>query len=516
MVEQAVRPIVEAMLSHIPSGWTEAVMYARAGRHGSSVTGGYSPRRSGRHAGLPSPHEHLMALGEMLREEHGWEPASLEIRCRPTGEYRLVAFHDAITQVTGDGGFQVVLDPEYELPQPGLRQEPGTAAAAGDPELAVARFRRYLERRAEILGRPEQLPPPATEAAIQAAEQQLGHRIPADLRALYLLADGDRDHYLFPGNAWLSVASMAGEHLEWGAAQRPWYGWDLEWNAVVLDTVPADTVRRCGGHPGWLRFGSGEDGNFLAVDMAPARAGRPGQVIRTGRDYDEGPVYVTDSVTSLLGRCLELLEQGAYSVHGEHLYLEEPGAEHETQEIIGGNVPEEVPPTLQALHVNDVTGPVDLAPLTAAPRLRKLHLNRATTADITPVRELPVESLRVGLDGGDLSPLAGHAHLASLGLTTTAPVDLAPLRTAPQLRGLDLSGAERADVAVLAELPSLRYLALTLDQWSALLDKAGAPPALAAARLAGEEVTLDDALAWAARLGLDTDGALRLAGSLRE
>ncbi|MBC2908140.1 SMI1/KNR4 family protein [Streptomyces sp. PSKA01] len=514
MVEQAVRPIVQRMMSYIPAGWTEAVMYSRAGHGGSSVTGGYSPRRSGWGSGLPAPHEHLMALGEILRKQHGWEPVSMEIRCRPSGEYRLVAFHDAISFVTGaEGGFQVVLDPGHRLVQPGLRQEPGTATPAGDPESAVARFRTYLERRAAILGRPEELPPPATEAAIEAAEHKLGHRLPADLRALYLIADGGRDLDLFPRNAWLSLDSMVAEHTEWGADQRPWFGWDLEWEAVVFDTAPADTVRRCGGHPGWLRFGTSEDGNFLAVDMSPARDGRPGQVIGTGRDHDEGPAYVADSVTSLLGRCLELLEQGAYELHGGQLYLDEPGSEPETQQIIGGDLPDEVPATLQALHVNNVTGLVDLAPLSAAPRLRRLHLNRSTTADLTPIRDLPVESLRVTLDGGDLTPLTGHPHLASLGLTTTARVDLTPLRTVPHLHGLDLSGADIADPAVLADLPGLRYLALTADQWNDLLDGAGAPPGLAAAHLSADDATFDDALAWAARLGLDTDGAVRVSGS---
>lgn len=515
MVEQAVRPIVEAMLSHVPSGWSQAVTHGRAGRGGTSMTGWYGPHRGGWAGGMPNRHEELMALGEALRTERGWEPVSLEIRCRPSGEFRLVAFHDAVTWTTGaEAGFQVVLDRAFRLPQPGLRQEPSVAAPAGDPEVATARFRTYLERRAAILGRPEELPPPATEAALEAAEQRLGVRLPADLRALYLIADGGADLGLFPGNGWLSLTGMVGEHTEWGADQRPWFGWDLEWDAVVFDTAPADTVRRCGGHPGWLRFGTGEDGNFLAVDTAPARDGRPGQVIHTGRDYDEGPLYRADSVTSLLGHCLDLLERGAYEVHGDRLYPEYAGTEPETQQIIGGDVPAEVPPTLQALHVNNVSGLVDLGPLSAAPRLRRLHLNRSTTADLTPVRDLPVESLRVTLDGGDLTPLTGHPHLASLDLRTPAPVDLAPLRTVPQLHGLDLSGARPADLSVLADLKELRYLALTGEQWATLLDGAGAPPGLAAAQLAGEDATFDDALAWAARLGLDTEGALRVTGSV--
>ncbi|MFF2406258.1 SMI1/KNR4 family protein [Streptomyces sp. NPDC058092] len=519
MVEQAIRPIVEAIVANAPSGWTEAVLHSRAGRGGSSVTGHYLPQGDSWGARVPNPYAELMALAQTLRKDHGWEPVNLEIRCRPSGEYRLVAFHDALTRVTGlNSGFQVVLDPDYRLPQPGRHQEPGTAAPAGDAELAVARFRAYLEKRAAILGHPDELPPPATAAAIDEAEHRLGRRLPADLRALYLIADGDgigyEHRYLFQGNAWLSLESLVDETTDWGSGERPWFGWDLEWDAVVFDTTPADTVRRCGSHPGWLRFATGEDGNYLAVDTAPARYGRPGQLIRTGRDYDDGPAYVADSVTSLLGHYLELLDQGAYEKHGDHVSLLEPDREPDPQQIIG-DIPDEVPPTLQAIHINDATGPVDLAPLTAAPGLRRLHLNRSTTSDLRPVRELPVESLRITLDGGDLTPLEGHPHLASLGLTTTVPADLAPLRTIPHLRGLNLSGADVADPTVLADLTGLRYLSLTGRQWTTLLTEGQMPPALTAAHLADTDATLDEALAWAARLGLTTENALRVTGTLK-
>ena len=521
MVEQAVRPIVEAIVANGPSGWTHAVMHASAGRGGTGVTGGYTPRRDQWNAGIPNPYMELMALAEALREDRGWEPVSLEIQCRPSGGYRLVAFNnDAITRVTGMGsGFQAVLDADYRLPQPGLHQEPGTGAPTGDPELAVARFRAMLQRRAAILGHPEQLPPPATAAAIDEAERRLGCRLPPDLRALYMIADGDgigyENRYLFQGNAWLSLESLVSEHTEWGASERPWYGWDLEWDAVVFDAAPTNTVRRCGGHPGWLRFATSEDGNFLAADTVPARNGRPGQIIQTGRDYDDGPAYVADSITSLLGHYLELLDQDAYEKHdGDYISLSEPACDPAPQTIIGG-LSDEVPPTLQAIHINDAAGLVDLAPLTAAPNLCRLHLNHSTTADLTPVRELPVESLRVTLDGGDLTPLTGHPHLASLDLTTTVPTDLAPLRTVPHLRGLDLSGADVHDPTLLADLAHLRYLSLTGRQWATLLDEGKVPPTLSAARLADADASLDDALAWAARLGLDTQNAIRITGGLK-
>lgn len=521
MVEQAVRAIAQAIVAGAPDGWTQAALHAQAGRGGSSSTGGYLPRMKGRHAFVTAPHRDLMALAQTLRQERGWDPVSMEFRCLPSGEYRFVAFHDAVTQVSGGiSGFEVVLDAGYRLPQPGLDQPAGDAGPAGGPEPAAALFRAYLERRAAVLGRPEELPPPASAAEIDEAEARLGRRLPADLRALYEIADGDgidyEHRYLFEGCAWLPLKSLVAEHEESGLDGRPWYGWELEWDAVVFDAPPADTVRRCGDHPGWLRFATAEDGNYLAVDTAPARNGRPGQVIWTGRDHNDGPGYVADSVTSLLGRYLDLLDQGAYETGNGNLRLRggAPASGHGPRQYVGGP-PDDVPPTLQAVHINNVPGLVDLAPLTAARGLRKLHLNRASTADLAPVRDLPVESLRVTLEGAGLAPLADHPHLSALDLTTGTPTDLTPLRSVPRLRGLDLSAADVADVSVLTGLTGLRYLALTRRQWSALLDGPGVPPALAAARLSDTEATFDEALAWAARLGLDTENPFRTAGSLR-
>lgn len=518
MVEQAARRIVEKLVAAAPEGWTRAVLACTAGAGGASLSGAYfvPGTASWRHP-VPSLFTELRALAGALRAAGGGESTTLEIECRPSGEYRLVACADTITSLRGrGGGFQVVLDPDYRLPVPGFGQEAGTAAPAGGPELAVARFRAYLERRAAILGRPEQLPPPASAAALDEAERRIGRSLPADLRALYSIADGDgvgfEHRYLLGGKAWMALKDLVAVHA--GQRESAWYSWESAWHSVVFDTDPADTVRRCGGHPAWLPFATGEDGNYLAVDLAPARDGRPGQVIRMGRDYNRGPAYVADSLTSLLGHHLKELEEGAYEEEDGYVFPLEPARRFGPERIIG-EIPDEVPPGLQAIHINDAAGPVALAPLLAAPSLRLLHLNRSATADLTPLRALPVESLRVTLDGGDLTPLEGHPDLSSLDLGTAAPIDIAPLRTVPNLRGLDLSRAEVRDPTVLADLPDLRYLALTARQWTALLDEGKAPPTLAAARLADDDATLDEALAWSDRIGLDTRGALRFTGALR-
>ncbi|MFE2728178.1 SMI1/KNR4 family protein [Kitasatospora sp. NPDC059327] len=499
VAEQVVRRIATEVVRRAPEGWTEAVLNCVAGIGGSLRSGGYTVAGERWQPFLRYDfYPELWRLAEAIRASRGWEHAGMEARWRPTGEFDLVAFPDAVTGAHGYGaGFQVVLDHAYRLPQPGFGQEPGTAGPAGDPDLAVARFHAYMKRRASILGQPEQLPPPASTAALDEAEHRLGTPLPADLRALYLLADGDgighENLHLFGTNLWLSLEDLVESQAEWG--EPLWFGWDVEWDAVVFDADPADTVRRCGGHPGWLPFASGRDGNFLAVDAAPAGKGRPGQVIQMGRDFDHGPEYVADSVTSLLGHYLDLLEEGAYEVRDRTIRLREPERGF-ARAMAVGEIPTEIPSTLQDITISTLSPTVDLTPLAAAPNLRRLHLHNSATTNLAPTRGLPVEALLI--------------TLTALNLGTTTVTDLAPLRSVPNLRCLDLSRANAQDLAVLADLPGLRHLVLTAQQWSVLLHEGNTPPNLAAARLAGADVSFDDALAWSARLGRSTGDAFRM------
>ncbi|MGW2254737.1 hypothetical protein ACWCXH_31770 [Kitasatospora sp. NPDC001660] len=154
LAEQVVRRIATEVVRHAPEGWTEAVLNCVAGVGGSLRSGGYAV------AGAPwQPflrygfYPELWSRAEAIRASRGWEHAGMEVRWRPTGEFDLVAFPDAVTNAHGYGaGFQVVLDHDYRLPQPGFGQEPGTAGPAGDPDLAVSRFHAYMEHRASILG----------------------------------------------------------------------------------------------------------------------------------------------------------------------------------------------------------------------------------------------------------------------------------------------------------------------------------------------------------------------------
>ncbi|WP_151772511.1 SMI1/KNR4 family protein [Streptomyces abyssomicinicus] len=519
MIEQVMRRMAERIAARAPEGWTGAVVSGRAGRDGGArTTGRYTVPGGTSACLLSSASPVLRDLAQAARAERGWRHVSWEVECLPSGEFRHVVFTDAVCRLYGStAGYLVEVDGAYVPPRPGTDQEAGRAAPAGEPQAAAAALRACLERRAAALGRTEPLPPPATAEAVEEAERRIGRALPADLRALYLIADGDGHLHLLHDKAWLSLEELVAEYeAVHGLGDRPPYDWDRKWDEVVLDAAPAGTVRRCGSHPGWVPFATAFDGNFLAVDTAPARDGRPGQVIRTGRDHDDGPSYVADSVTAVLREELRLLDEGSFEVDDDTVEVHRPSwsAHAETGVYIGGGVPDEVPATLQDVRVN-APGRADLAPLTAAPRLRRLHLgDGATTADLRPLRNLPVESLRVTLDGGDLTPLEGHPFLRSLELRTTVPVSLDPLRSVPGLRGLDLCGAEVTDPSVLGDLAQLRFLSLEHRRWATLLAHGRTPPRLAAARIRGDEARFTDALDLGSRLGLDTSDAIRGGGRL--
>ncbi|WP_354644715.1 hypothetical protein [Kitasatospora camelliae] len=222
-----------------------------------------------------------------------------------------------------------------------------------------------------------------------------------------------------------------------------------------------------------------------------------------GRDFNDGPRYVASSVTAWLGLALGRPDPHAPQQSGNG-----------PRQLVVSALDERLAPGVQAIHLNDAPSPVDLAPLSATLHLRRLHLNRCATTDLTPVAALPVEDLAVNLAAdADLTPLTGHPHLASLVVGSETPIDLAPLRTLPALRSLDLARCPTPDLAVLADLPGLRYLALSATQWAALIAAGRLPAHLAAARLAGAP-PFTAALDLLTVLGVDTSTAYRLSGTV--
>ncbi|NYI97286.1 cell wall assembly regulator SMI1 [Streptomonospora nanhaiensis] len=375
-----------------------------------------------------------------------------------------------------------VIDDEFVPPDRGDEQDgPRGAAPAGDPDEAVRLLHRYRRLMADILGYEEPLQPPASEADIAAAEDDLGLALPPDLRALYGVADGDGDlvNPLFDRNEWFSLAEIADHDDEWlDIAQE----WQYEpWRRTVFDSRPPGAVRRSPLRPGWIRFATDTGGNWLAVDMDPGPRGRPGQVIAVGVDYGEGPTYVADSVTAFLRRLVEALERGAYVRHDTSLWIESdlPDLPVEPAEYSGGPPsPEDARQAGPRVQKVRVTGAADCAFLAETPDVLSLALASDGAPDLSALGGLPVEYLELDVAAADLAAPARNPELRALSVASARPVELAPLRSAPRLWALDIAAAPVADLAAVAGLAGLRYLEVTAEQWRGL-SALGGPPHLA-------------------------------------
>lgn len=169
------------------------------------------------------------------------------------------------------------------------------------------------------------LNPPADAAAVAAAQESSGVRFPAELAALYALADGQgpspEDPQVFPHHRFLPVAE----------ARTAWGGWDdvLRHDGAgdTADehvTVRAgDPVRRAYWHAGWWPLAEDGGGNVLVVDTDPAPGGTVGQVVVAGPDEDERRVLAPGLAAYL--RALAAADLESEEVGDDVVWWDTPG-----------------------------------------------------------------------------------------------------------------------------------------------------------------------------------------------
>ncbi|MGW1340940.1 SMI1/KNR4 family protein [Kribbella sp. NPDC002412] len=484
--------IARAVAEDGPEGWRQATLTATIGdtwtyRNGPRYLPDDGPYRDDDgerlHKQLTRLHEAVDAVDSVL----------LDLVVHASGEYEAVT-SESLKAL--DPGYLYVLGP-YDLPfEPAeLQSGPANAVPAGDPNEAVALLHRYVDHVERILDRKPgelfgKLPPPV---------QPHNTDLPQDLLALYSVIDGDGDAGIFDNHVWFGLESVADPILD------RWWG-ERNWTTEVsspplLDCVPALAVRRAVDWPAWIPFAGDTFGNFLAVDLDPGPQGSPGQVVRIGKDHRTGPVYVADSVTTLLRLHVEALDRGDYTASNGVVTTQWKAADDQDPrllEVNGQAAPlQGVHEGIQDLRVKNAFQ-VDLEPVRGLPVLWHVALTNCATAELGPLQDTPVEELFIGLDQIDLKALSGHPTLRRLQIQTRLPVDLTPLRSLPALQSLDLSKAVAQDYQVLEELTHLKYVGLRPDQWR----QATTPPNLAAAGLLGAP-TFADAATWAVRFSPD-------------
>ncbi|GLY65512.1 SMI1/KNR4 family protein [Amycolatopsis taiwanensis] len=469
-----------------------------------------------------------------MRELHTLMEAAddltIELEIESRGRYRAV-LSERLGR-SGGRGFRYVLDQESEPAEPGELQACPDTPEAGDPGEAVALLGEYLRRLGEVLGPDSRrdLPPPLRQSHRQEITAGFYAALPRDLQALYAFVDGDGGRGLLHGYGWFGL-EMVAEHCR--ADERWWVtrGWRRYVSQSFINEFgPPLSIRRLSDHPAWIPFATDSCGNYLAVDMAPGPRGRPGQVILIGRDHDDGPTYVTDSVTSLLRRQVAALASGSFEHGDDGLWINAGDPEHHkrhydktcTLEVTGLQAApvRGMRPETRELTVSNAPL-VDFGPLRGAPALWQVSVRNCPGADLSPLLDTPVEVLDLDLSTIDLSGIAGHPTVRKVVLHTEKPVDLRPLLSCPRLYALDLTDASAASVLDLNESEGLRHLKMQRPQWEEFLRHKDVPASLVVAELAAESLaerklfwsfdkayarprpTLKDAIGWAQNLAGD-------------
>jgi len=155
------------------------------------------------------------------------------------------------------------------------------------------------------------LEPPAERAELAETETRLSMRLPAALRTFYGLQNGTPAFGVFPAleeeqSAFGPLALDEIEFLELDEDDDPEEGFDVDAG-----------VRAEFWNPNWIPFAAAADrGDYLMLDMAPARGGRLGQVIEWRHDTNERRL-VAPSLEALLSRTADGLEAGRFVYDGD-------------------------------------------------------------------------------------------------------------------------------------------------------------------------------------------------------
>jgi cell wall assembly regulator SMI1 len=143
--------------------------------------------------------------------------------------------------------------------------------------------------------------PPASEAAIAAAERALGHRLPADFRAFVALHDGVADAGPVPVEI-ASLEAIVRKHALFREMLT-----EASLSEGVGDPDPGVQPRWLS--PAWIPvvdFGTGE---HYCLDLGPAPGGTVGQLIWYRHEYDQRH-KIADSFTAYLDALADALARG--------------------------------------------------------------------------------------------------------------------------------------------------------------------------------------------------------------
>ncbi|PRY13553.1 SMI1/KNR4 family protein [Kineococcus rhizosphaerae] len=195
-----------------------------------------------------------------------------------------------------------------------------------DDQDTADRTRAALERVVASVPGDPLLRPPATVDQLDAAQEHLGRPLPADVRALYLLHDGQVQHR-HDDPRW-AAGLLGGEPLL--PLQDVLFHWD-QWAGFEDETgldegvssEPEGFARAKYSLRGWIPLTHDGGGNHVGIDLDPDVRGTVGQVLLFGRD-DEWHRVLAPSLRSYLEQLADLLDRGHGQPDGEGWSLSAP------------------------------------------------------------------------------------------------------------------------------------------------------------------------------------------------
>ncbi|RKN84247.1 leucine-rich repeat domain-containing protein [Paenibacillus ginsengarvi] len=342
----------------------------------------------------------------------------------------------------------------------------------------------------------ESLNPPVTEAELRLAEEELGFALPAELRELYQIHNGEKEEGtgFFFGMPFLSLSEMLSEWNVWAELEE---GYAVE---SGHHSVPAGWIKERYINRYWLPISKDWGGNNIGVDLDPDANGVKGQVINFGRD-EEIKYVIARNLTCFLQFIRDTAKAGSYNIVQEEEYrtwsLGRDGAVHFLDAIRNLELP-----VLEARQAQPGAADVQIwyeglddewrqriESAFGSPerfvRAKQLRFIREGLTHITPlercedVRELVLSANEIrsieALSGckqlkqlylgknpvTDLSPLQHLEHLQELIITGTTVTDLSPLSALPKLKELDAQQTPVRDLSPLKPIKSLRTLKIS-------------------------------------------------------
>ncbi|AVK84489.1 SMI1/KNR4 family protein [Lysinibacillus sp. B2A1] len=338
------------------------------------------------------------------------------------------------------------------------------------------------------------LNPPASEEEIQKVEKEMGIKFPDDIRALYLMHNGETEDGpgLFFGLPFLSLNDVLQE----------WHVWEQLEEEFAMEgssySVPTGYIKERYINRSWIPISKDFGGNNIGIDVDPDEKGRIGQVINFGRD-EEVKYVIATQLSDFLEFITETILQGNYQIEQEedYLYWNYNDSTHFLDALKSLELPvlkpishiskadtskwtQDLDSLWKEIIQEDYSNPENfikskqlyligkklthIQPLQFCTEVKELILTSNQLTDITPLNNmLSLKKLYLIKNPlSDLTPLANLEHLQELNINYTKVFDIAPLVSMPRLKNLEMDQTDIYDFSILQQCQALESLSVSI------------------------------------------------------